>query len=258
MMRTVRELLLVFLVVLAVSPVPAAAPDGQKVVDGLAEVLRDMRDVTADVEIHTRNRQASGSIVLQYVRTPGEGPDDPERTVRKYIVVTRVRTRDGLAAIKQVNDGRYLWVERSIAATGEVKVIRRRVSTEGPVPGGFGPDWRKEADVWRRKFDFTTLRDDTFDEEPVTVVEGTRKEPGRDEDAEKHPGLSLPDRMVLFVSRRDRFPRKVELFSKKAEAEANGVLTVSVRLMHVKLNKGLAPDTFDYTVPPGAEFVDVK
>ena len=51
------------------------------------------------------------------------------------------------------------------------------------------------------------------------------------------------------------------LFSKKSqpeEAEEKETLTVSVRLMHVKLNKGLKPDTFHYVIPPGAEFVDVK
>lgn len=257
--RAGRTSLVLFVVVLAVSPILAEPPDAEAVMDRLTDVFRRMRDVTTDVEIHTRKRQASGRIVLQYVTTPAEEPGGAERTVRKYIVVTRVKTRDGLATITQTNDGRYLWVERRIPATGEVKVIRRRVKAEGPVPGGFGPDWRKEADVWRRKFAFRTLRTDTFDEEPVVVVEGTRKEIGKDDDAEQPADLSVPDRVVLFVSRRDHFPRKVELFSKGPEAaESKDVLTVSVRLMHVKLDKGLPPGTFHYTVPPGAEFVDVK
>ena len=258
-----KRIALVFLAVAALDGRAgyAAPPDGEEVMDQLSKVLRQMQDVTADVEVHTQQRQASGNIVLGYVKAPAKAPGQDERTVRKYIVVTRVKTRQGLATIKKLNDGEYLWTEVKIAATGRVTVSRHKVQGEGPVPGGFGPDWRREIDVWREKFTFRTLRTDTFDKEPVAVVEGTRKETGEDNDAKQHPEMSLPDRMVLFISTRDYFPRKVELYSSKQQTpqgERKQTLTVSVRLMRVKLNEGLKPDTFRYTVPPGAEFVDVK
>lgn len=252
-------LLLLAVLAIGVSAAQPARPDGEEVMAELSKVFREMRDLTADVEVHTQKRQASGGIVLQYVKEQAREDGKPERIVRRYIVITRVKTRQGLATIKQINDGRYLWTEVRIAATGEVRVSRRKVRGEGPMPGGFGPDWREEIDVWRKKFAFRTLRTDTFDEEPVAVVEGIRKETGEDEDARKHPGMSLPDRMILFVSTRDYFPRKVELFSSKrqaVQAEEKEALTVSVRLMHVKLNEGVKPDTFHYKVPPGAEFID--
>jgi len=248
-------------VVFGAASVSADLPDGERVIDRLSAVFRQMRDLTADVEIHTARRQASGNIVLQYVRRGSKENSREEHITRRYIVVTRIKTEDGLASIKQLNDGEYLWVERRIAATGEVRVIRRKVKPDEPVPGGFGPDWRKEIDLWRGKYVFRTLRADTFDEEPVTVVEGIRKEAEKDADAGAHPGLSLPERVVLYVSTRDDFPRKVELFATKSrdgDAGARETPAVSVRLMHVKLNEGLDPETFVYVVPQGAELILAK
>jgi len=250
--------------VMALIPAGAAfaqVPDGEAMMDKVTLVFREMRDLTADVEVHTADRQASGNIVLQYVRERSEKDDAPEKVIRKYIVETRVRIPEGVAIVKQLSDGKYLWVERKVVETGEVKVIRRRVLGEGPIPGGFGPDWRKEIDRWRKKYSFRTLRVDNFDEERVLVVEGMLRESGEDPDAKRYPELTVPGRIVLFVSSRDDFPRKVELFAAKAQAPgAQGKENppVSVRLTHVRLNEGLKSETFHYTVPPGAEFIDVN
>lgn len=257
---TRRMVILAAVAVLWAGGARAEPPDADAVMDALSTVLREMQDLTADVEVHTPRRQASGNVVLQYVRQRPTTVEAPEEVIRKYIVVTRIRLADGLAEIKQLCDGTYLWTERRLTRTGAVKVVRRKVSPEGPVPGGFGPDWRREIDLWRTKYDFRTLRTDTFDEEPVVVIEGVRKEHGEDPDAKQHPGLSLPDRMILFISSRDSFPRKVRMYSSRVDPDTQQrreSLVVSVRLMHVKLNEGLKPDTFHYTVPPGAEFIDV-
>lgn len=253
-----------FLGVIALVPagtVFGQLPDGEAVMDRLTAVFREMQDLTADVEVHTAGRQASGSIVLQYVRERSGKDDASEKVIRKYIVETRVRIPEGVAIVRQVSDGKYLWVERKVVETGEVKVIRRKILGEGPMPGGFGPDWRKEIDHWRKKYSFRMLRADRFDEERVLVVEGIRRDTGEDPDAKRYPELSVPGRMVLLVSSRDGFPRKVDLFAARSQApaaEGNEQPTVSVRLTHIRLNEGLKPETFHYTVPPGAEFIDVN
>ena len=259
-MSILRAVTLV-LAILSGSAGYAELPEGEAVMDKVTVVFREMRDLAADVEVHTADRQASGSIVLQYVRERSGKTDGSEKVVRKYIVETRVGLPEGLAVLKQVCDGGYLWTERKIVETGEVKVIRRKTTGEGPIPGGFGPDWRKEIDRWRRKYSFKTLRTDTVDGERVLVVEGVRRDSGEDPDAERYPELSVPGRIVLFVSSRDDFPRKVELFAAVPQAraaEGKGQPTVSVRLTNLRLNKGLDPETFHYTVPPGAEFIDAN
>ena len=237
----------------------AELPDADKAIDRLGATLRDMRDVSCDVEVHTGDKQASGAIVLQYAHEKQNGV---EKVVRKYIVATKSNTADGMALVKQVNDGKYLWVERKIVETGEVKVRRRRIDPEGPVPGGFGIDWRKQMDSWRKKYDFKTLREDTFDGEKVVVVEGTRRA-----DAEPPPAgvdITQPDRFVLSIAARDDFVRKADFYVKVAVKQPDGgppvreVLLVSVRFLHVKLNEGLKTDAFDYLIPQGAEFTDVK
>ena len=243
----------------------AAEDDGEKVVDRLSATLRDMRDVSADVSVSTGGRQASGSLVLQYVKEPAPAGQGGEKTVRKYVLVTKMPTADGAAQVTQVNDGRVLWVERKRLDTGEVKVVRRRVDASGPMPGGFGPDWRAEMDTWRRKYTWRALRDDTFDGEKVNVVEGVRKaEVEQNEGTAPKPDITTPDRIVLFIAEKDDFLRKADLYLKRAVKRPDGttaasmVLAVSVRLTHVKLNTGLAPDAFDYRIPDGAEFTDIK
>ena len=240
----------------------AALPDGERAIDRLSDVLRSMQDVTTDVAVVAGTKQATGTITLQYAKEQRGGE---EKTVRKYVVETRRATPDGTVREKQVNDGKYLWVERTLVETGEVKVTRRRVDPEGPVPGGFGPDWRKEMDSWRQKYTFKTLREDTFDAEKVVVVEGVRKPA----DAAAPPSaaeidITTPDRIVLFIAQRDDFPRKIDLYLKGSVKKPDGtsavreVLACSVRFTHLKLNAGMKPGTFDYTLPAGAEFTDVK
>ena len=190
---------------------------------------------------------------------------------------------------KQVNDGKVLWVERTNVDTGVVQVTRKRVDPEGPVPGGFGPDWRKEMDSWRKKYTFTTLREDTFDGEKVVVVEGVRK-PQQTEGTVPDSGtilkggttsaaaadIATPDRITLYIATRDDFVRKIDLYlkvsAKKPAPRPDGtrgpgengttapreVLACSVRFTHLTLNAGVPPGTFDYTLPPGAEFTDLK
>ncbi len=239
----------------------AAPPDGETVIDRLSEVLRSMRDVTTDVEIHTGSKQASGKIVLQYAKETRGGE---EQTVRKYVIETRKPTAEGAVREKQVNDGKCLWVERTNVDTGVVKVTRRRVDPEGPVPGGFGPDWRKEMDGWRKKYSFTTLREDTFDGEKVVVVEGVRKPSDAPAPPAAEIDVTKPDRIVLFIAARDDFPRKIDLYLKVPAKKTDGttalreVLACSIRFTHLKLNAGVPPGTFSYTVPEGAEFTDVK
>lgn len=247
---------------LAIFPGPvgyAALPDGEGVMDKVAAAFRGMRDVCADVDVSTADRQASGRIVLQYVWERPAKNDAPEKVVRKYIVETRVGTPQGIVTVKRVSDGSFLWIERKIGGTGQVKVTRHKTTSEGPIPGGFGPDWRKEIDHWRRKYAFQTLRADSVDEEHVLVVEGIRRDDADDPDAKQYPGLSTPGRILLFVSLQDDFPRRVDLFAARPQdrpADGTDRPTVSVKLMHLHLNEGLDPETFHYTVPPGAEFID--
>ena len=266
----------------------AALPEGERAIDRLSDVLRAMRDVTTDVEIHTGSKQASGKIVLEYAKETRGGED---KTVRRYVVETRRSTPEGAVREKQVNDGKVLWVERTNVDTGAVKVTRRRVDSEGPVPGGFGPDWRKEMDSWRKKYRFTTLREDTFDGEKVVVVEGilgtvppsgtvpnvpprsrTAPDAGEAEGTVPDSGtvpkqeidITTPDRITLFIATRDDFPRKIDLYFKAPEKTPAGttapreVLACSIRFTHLKLNAGVPAGTFDYTLPAGAEFTDVK
>jgi outer membrane lipoprotein-sorting protein len=246
--------------VLAAAAPKAPLPEGEAVMDGVAKMMQEMKDVSCDVEVSTPARQASGNIVLQYVTLPAEKPGGEERTVRRYAVVTQVKLPEGTTTVRQVNDGETLWLERTDPETGEVQAIRQKVRGEGPVPGGFGPDWRSEMDQWRRKYSFATQRAGTFDGEPVVVVEGTLKTPMTEEEKKKSPSLLTPDRIILQVSTRDHFPRKADLITTSETTEdgkkKTASLVVSVRFRQVKLNAGLAADTFKYTPPAGAKVID--
>jgi hypothetical protein len=254
----------VVIFVLAVLPASLAAaglPDGEGVMDKVTTAFRCLRDLAADVEVGTASRQASGRIVLQYVWERPAKKDAPEKVVRKYIVETRVGTPQGIVTVKQISDGLFLWIEQKIGGTGQVKVTRQKTTSEGPIPGGFGPDWRREIDRWRRKYAFQTVRADSADGERVLVVEGIRRDEGDDPDAKRYPDLSTPGRVLLFVSLQDDFPRRVDLFAEKPQdppAKTNDGPMVSVKFMHLHLNEGLDPETFHYTVPPGAEFTDAN
>jgi hypothetical protein len=227
--------------------------------DKVTAVFRSMEDLSADVVISTATRQASGRIVLQYVPERSARNDVPAKFVRKYIVETRVETPEGIASLKQVSDGASLWIEQKNAKTGAVKVVRRKTTSEGPIPGGFGPDWRKDIDHWRKKYAFRTLRADSVDDQRVVVVEGVLRDEGEDPDAARYPRLSIPGRLLLSVSLKADFPCRVDLFAAKGQDQpdkGDDRPTVTVKLMHLRLNEGLDPQTFRYTVPPGADFVD--
>jgi outer membrane lipoprotein-sorting protein len=255
----IPRVILFMLAILPASVGYAELPDGEGVMDKVTAAFRGMRDLSTDVEVSTANRQASGRIVLQYVWERPAKNDAPEKVVRKYIVETRVGTPQGIVTVKQVSDGLFLWIEKKVGGTGQVTVTRQKTTSEGPIPGGFGPDWRKEIDHWRWKYVFQTLRADTVDAQQVLVVEGVRRDDADDPDAKRYPDLSSPGRILLFVSLQDDFPRRVDLFAAKPQdppAKTNDGPVVSVKFMHVHLNEGLDPETFHYTVPPGAEFID--
>ena len=77
-----RRVILTAGVVLGAASVFGDLPDGEEVIDRLSAVFRRMRDLTADVEIHTPRRQASGDIVLQYVRRRSRDDNREEQVTR--------------------------------------------------------------------------------------------------------------------------------------------------------------------------------
>jgi len=212
--------MLTAVMILAAAPAWPALPEAEAVMARVSKVFADLRDLAADVQIQTPARQASGTIVLQYIRKTGDA-GDAEKTVRKYVVVTR-----------------------------------RKVKGEGPVPGGLGSDWRNELKQLRGKYAFTTMGAGKTYGEPVVFLEG-RLKPTPETDAPADAlAVTWPQRVTLAVSSQDYFPRRVALFF--AAAKDQPATMIAVTLTDVKLNKGLKPDAFAYRVPPGAEVKDVE
>ena len=248
--------ILIACVLLLAAPVRGELSDAEVVMDRLSKVLADLRDVSADVQVQTAGRQASGRIVLQYLRRPSDEGDGPKETTRRYIVVTRRKIADKQVRVRQVNDGRTLWVEVTYLDTGKVIVTRRGVAGKGAVPGGLGHDWRSELKQLRRRYVFKTVGEGRSYDEPVVLLEGRLRELPPEEKTENGKAVTWPERVTLAVSKRDHFPRKVTLVVRPGEGRRS--VTVAVTLTGVKVNAGLKADTFDYRVPAGATVKDVE
>ena len=184
--------------------------------------------------------------------------DQPVRVIQKSIVRTQLQTAQGMTIITKINDGEYVWSEYRFRETGKVRVARRKIDKDAPPRDPFQADLHEYVRKLRESYAFRTLRKDTFDDEPVLVLEGTLRATPK-KDAKEPPREVLPRGVVLHVARSDHFPRKVEVFVKAKDDGADAPAPdVSVRLTRVRLNQGLKPDTFKYSLPEGAELIDVK
>lgn len=257
MRRKIRFLTMVL--TLATVAAGVDPPDGEGVMNKVSGVLARLRDLQADVTVQTSKKQAAGSIVLEYVRKDGDAQQSESR-MRRYKVVTRTRVRGQTVRVTQINDGDYLWAEVKSLESGKVSVTRRKIKAGAPVPGGLGLDFRRRFGDMRKRFAFQTVGTGTYRDEPVVLIQGTRK---KEADAGVQPdeGGGVPRRVDAYVSSRDDFPRRVVLVMGRTASKAlpeRQTQKIVVELLNVKLNKGLKPDTFAYRIPPGAAFREIK
>ena len=81
----------------------------------------------------------------------------------------------------------------------------------------------------------------------LIVIAATRKPPEKETP-------QLPQNLILAVSARDFFPRRVTLLRHGPDHAGK---RITVTLTDVKLNAGLPPETFHYEIPPGAEYREI-
>ena len=254
---------------------PGAAPSGQALLEGAILTLESRRSVSAKIRytVDLMGRRPVGSGVYLEQRS--------ERGLRLRFE-TRFQLAGEPSSLLQVCDGYYLWVYQKLGAREtlsriDVARVERALEESGEIGKiaevGWWPGLGGLTKLLRSlhaTFDFTSVEEAQLADQagpvPVWRLQGEWKPdklakslPGHKQPANRRQPLDLsklphhvPDRVVLYLGKTDRFPYLIEYRRRTPpdqdpERDSEEPCLLTMELFERNLNASIHPANFLYS-----------